>query len=159
MVEHPYEGRAKVLKEIDGVTIVIPTAKPWAIIAFMSFWLLMWAFGLVMAFGFLGGSLFGGFPAGGLFMIVWICAWTAGGLMAGRMLIWLIAGEEIITAGNGILTIRYKNLFFSSPKSYDLGAVKNLRVFDDGYGSMSFFNSRGANDLFKVGKRGVIRFH
>src|SRR4051812_31342693 len=131
MVERPYEGRARFNKDFDGVTVTIPTAKPWGAIAFLSFWLVMWAIGLIMALGFLGGSVFGGFLAGGLFMIVWVTAWTAAGLMAARMLVWLIAGEEVITAGNGILTIRHKNLLFCSPKSFDLGSMKSVRVFDD----------------------------
>jgi hypothetical protein len=159
MVEQPYDGRAQISKHIGGVTVVIPTAKQWGVIIFLCFWLVMWLIGLTFSTGFLGfGGFDGMFPVG-LFMVVWLAGWIFGGVFALRMLYWMLAGQEIITAENGLLTIRYKGLLFAGPKSYELGSVKGLRVFDDGISSaFGFLNNRAFSDMMAVGKRGVIRF-
>ncbi len=66
--------------------------RQWAGILILSAWLVGWAFGEWMAVQRL---FFSDAPEGGAwFLVLWLLLWTAGGLLALRQLLRLLAGRE-----------------------------------------------------------------
>lgn len=122
-MEKPYDGRAFILDHISHIEIIIPSLKNWFIFGFFSLWLCGWLFGEFFSFTML--FLSDGFH---LFILVWWGAWTFGGFMIIRFLIWMAIGKEIISVGQGTLSIHKKGLLFSAPKTYDLNSIKNISI-------------------------------
>ncbi len=153
-MELPYSGRAVIEDNFGTVTVTIRPPKRWPMTIFICFWLCGWLVGLVAAFNML---LNAAHPFLDLFILAWLTFWCIAGIKAIGMVVWHIAGREIITAGQGILQIERKNALFQSPRTYDLTSVQNMRVFDernDGY----FFSRRRNTNLFRTDQGGVIRF-
>ncbi len=148
-MEQPYSGRAVINESFGEIQILIPSQKNWFAITFLCFWLCAWAFGLVMA----GTTMFRGGPA--LFMGVWITFWTLGGLMAMSIVVWQIAGKEIITAGNGTLTIAKKGVPFLKPKMYMLSEVRNIYAHEP---ELNYAFGRRAQLPFPYRNTGTIHF-
>lgn len=96
-------------------------------------------------------------PAG-FFIAFWLIAWTAGGFMAFRFFLWNLAGKEIITIGQGIMTIEKKGALLVKPKTYDLNEVKNIRAQEDSSNVIGPFGGYRRNGFIKVGDGGTIRF-
>ena len=155
-MEQPYKGRAILQDNITNLQIIIPTRKNWFIILFTGAWLGGWVFGEVFAISTVSG-IFGGEPAG-FFVLFWLIGWTVGGFFVIRILVWMLVGKEIVTAGQSRLTIDKKGAFLFRPKIYDLNEVKNMRVQDDipGYGSGFFGGHR--NNFGAFGSTGTIKF-
>jgi hypothetical protein len=156
-MEEPYQGRAILNYTLNQLEITIPAQKNWFAILFLCAWLCGWAMGEFFAIssitGFFGNDL--GYAT--IFMLVWLCGWTIGGFLAIKKLIWNLLGKEIITCGQGELTIKRQGEILSRPKTYDLFEVKKLRVQESALASGGFY--RGSR---KSSKRnlsyGTIRF-
>ncbi len=154
-MEQPYKGRAIIQDNFTDLQIIIPTKKNWFIILFIGAWLGGWLFGEVFAIGAVTGLL-GGNPAG-FFILFWLIGWTVGGFFALRMFLWNLKGQEIITVGQGILSIDKKGILFYKPKVFDLNEVKNIRVQEDNLGYGGLFGGR-RNDFGGFNLSGTIRF-
>ena len=153
-MELPYTGRASYDDNFGNVTITIPAKKNWFIILFLGVWLCGWIFGETSA----AGTFTKGNQSGvDLFMIVWLTGWTIGGLFVMRTIIWGLLGKEIITIGQGALTIDKKGAIFYRSKSYDLREAKNFRAVEEPYFYNSFGNRRDSNP-FNLDKSGTIKF-
>lgn len=151
-MEKPYAGRAILNDTFDGMEIIIPAQRYWFAVAFLAFWLCGWVFGEVMAAGTL---LSGGAPGGvNIFLFVWLGAWTIGGFFALSMFWWMIRGREVITIGQGQLTLEKRGLLFYRPKTYDLNEVKNVRI------SPAESAMYGGRNIHLMGyfNTGIIRF-
>jgi len=153
-MEKPYKGRATIQDNITDLQIIIPAKRNWFIIIFIGAWLCGWLMGEVFALGAVIGLL-GGNPAS-LFILFWLIAWTVGGFFAFRTLLWTFKGKEIVTVGQGRLTIDKKGVLFYKPKTYDLNEVRNVRVQDENPGFNSPFGRRTDFGTFNSG--GTIRF-
>lgn len=155
-MEKPYNGRATIQDNITDLQIMIPVKRNGFILLFTGVWLIGWLFGEIFALGMVTG-LFGGRGPANLFIAFWLIAWTVGGFFAFRMFLWNLRGREIITIGQGRLTIDKKGVLLFKPKTYDLNEVKNIRVQDDNLGVAGPFGVRpGGFGAFNAG--GIIRF-
>lgn len=148
-MELPYNGRATITDNFDQLQIVIPSKKNYFITAFLGFWLCGWLVGEIVALTQVAKiTQVNSDNIPELFIVVWLCGWTVGGIFAIRTFLWMIAGKEIITISQGVLSVSRKYALFVRPKSYDLQEAKNFRVQED----PSAFKQRGA----PVGKAHLI---
>jgi hypothetical protein len=154
-MELPYQGRAIINEDFNGIEINIPPKRNWALIIFLSFWLCGWLAGECFAISSLTGVANNTAPDG--FLALWLCGWTVGGFFAIRAWWWNIAGKEVINIGQGILSIDRKGALLNKIKSYDLNDTKNFRVQED-IASNGPFGGMRTNSLWKIGNVGTIRF-
>ena len=154
-MEMPYKGRATIQDNFADLQIIIPAKRNWFVVIFIAAWLGGWLMGEVFALGEVTGLLQGN-PAS-LFILFWLVAWTVGGFFVFRTLLWNLTGKEIITVGQGRLSLDKRGLLLFKPKVYDLNEVRNVRVQDDNLGSGGFLGGR-RNDLGAFNMGGTIRF-
>jgi hypothetical protein len=128
MVEEPYTGRARIDRLSDGLQIVIPVARQWVMIAIISIIVVSWITSIPAFEGF---AFSGDLLRERLFSLVSLLFYILGSALGIQYLIWLIAGKEIITAENGLLTIRHTKLLLYRPKTYALDALSGLGI-DEG---------------------------
>ena len=153
-METPYNGRAVIVENFDGIEIVVPAKKNSFLTVFLGVWLCAWIFG---EFFGLRNVVTKSSMGSGLFSIVWICGWTIGGGMALRAYYWLIFGKEIITVGQGVLTIDKHGALFCQPKTYDLKESKNFRAYEE-FEPAGPFGNRNSKGLLNLGDSGTIKF-
>src|SRR5688572_11137708 len=122
-MEKMNSGRSRINESFGFLEIIIPSRKNYFVIAFLCFWLCGWLMGELAALGAGTGILSQGEPAGG-FIFIWLAFWTLGGLLALATVIWMIAGKEILTFDQNMLTISRKGWIFNRPKTYDLRDIK-----------------------------------
>jgi hypothetical protein len=153
-MEEPYQGRAIVQDNLGTVRIVVPVRQSKSASLFIGFWLVAWTFGEINALRSLMNDWRNG-HLGSIFLIAWLSIWTIGGISAIRMLLWSMLGKEIITIGQGILTLSATGDLFAKAKLYALQDIRNLRVQDPVYGEAevkSRFNPTSPKGI------GTIRF-
>lgn len=152
-MERPYKGRAIIHDNFTEMQIVIPAKKNWFVTIFLGAWLCGWLMGELFALGAVTGVLGGNF--GGFFILFWLILWTIGGFFAFRSFLWNLIGKEIITVGQGQLTIDRKGILFFKPRVYDLNEVKNIRAQDSiSYGGLG----RGSNNFGTFNLKHTLRF-
>ncbi len=153
-MEIPYQGRAVITENYNGIEIIVPAKRNWFILVFLSFWLCAW----------LGAEIFvpmmvfshDGLVAG--FALLWISFWTIGGFFAGCTWWWNVMGKEVINISQGVLTIVRKGSL-SKTKSYDLNEAKNFRAQEDFADDFAFGRRRrGLMSPWNVASEGTIRF-
>jgi hypothetical protein len=111
--------------------------------AFLAFWLAGWAVGEGVVLWILGKgawSLLTGTPLGpgdkpiafgmviaiGLFLLVWLSFWTLGGVAAGRELLRLLFGRDVVLAGDDGLQIKHFYGFFRSAKRWPRDDIRRF---------------------------------
>lgn len=122
MAEIPSLPRHTMVDYGNRMQISIPSHKHWFVFIFLPLWLTGWAFGEITVIHQLLTKDFN------TFLLVWLTGWTFGGGFAILMLLWQIAGKEIIEVSGQsiILTKTIFNLGF--PKEYSAGYIKDLRI-------------------------------
>jgi len=152
-MELPYTGRAIIDEDFGGIEITIPAKKNVFMILFLAIWLCAW----------FAGEFFVGAQAFGLrgngpqyFLIIWLCGWTVGGFFALRTFWWMLMGKEVISLGQGVLTVDKRGALFYKLKSYDLHEAKNFRAQEDYLSSGPFGNTQA--NIFNLDKKGTIKF-
>jgi hypothetical protein len=155
-MEIPYHGRAIINEYFDGMEIAIPVKRNWLLVAFLPIWLGGWSFGFFFAVTMLFSSAAGGAD---LFVFFWLCIWTAGGFFAAATWWWNVAGKEIITVSQGVLTIVKKGSI-AKTKSYDLNEAQNYRAEEDFSDDFAFGRRRrrGLTLPWNVPSEGTVRF-
>lgn len=124
MIEKPANGRATIGQSFNSLNISIPSKKKWFVILFMMVWMIGWFFGEIFAITKIFGSdtpLFAN-----AFLLVWLTGWTLGGLFALYTISWLLFGQELISAENGLLTIQRSIKGIGRKKVYDIKSIKNI---------------------------------
>ncbi len=132
--------------EGSSLKVVIPSRKNYFAMFFLGFWLLGWAFGEIMVGGiFLAGIVqllfktpeilpevgkggIAGLFGGGLFMLVWLAIWTAGGGYALYTFLWQLTGKENIEVSFDLIKIQRAIFGFGRTKEYAATHIKDLRV-------------------------------
>jgi hypothetical protein len=111
--------------------------------AFLAFWLAGWAIGEGVVLWILGKgawSLLTGAPLGsddkpiafgvviaiGLFLFVWLFFWTLGGVAAGRELLRLLLGRDVVLAGDNGLEIRHWYGLFRSVQRWPRDEIRRF---------------------------------
>jgi hypothetical protein len=153
IMEAIYNGRAIFEDTFQGIEITIPAKRNLFIMLFLSFWLCGWAVGELFALGSVMGDEMGG---AGIFILFWLILWSLGGIMVISTLRWYLIGKEVITLGNGEISIEKKGNMFSKKKTYDLHQAKNFRVQED-INPNADFKGRG-NHITAYANTGAIRF-
>lgn len=126
-IVEPSARRSTIHEGIGQVEVRIPARRNWFILLFMSAWLVMWGLGEGSAISALiKGTEDDGF--GGLFLVVWLCGWTLGGMFASYVLLWGLVGFEQVTLRNDLLTIKRNLAGLGFSRAYRLEAMGRLRV-------------------------------
>jgi len=154
-MEIPYTGRAIINDFYNGVEITVPVKKDWLHILFLSLWLCGWLAGEIFVPTTMSSPASDG--GDGVFNVVWIGAWTLGGLFAVTTLWWNFAGKEIITISQGVLTIVKKGSI-AKTKHYDLKEAKNFRAHEEPTDDFGFTRRRRLSAPWNVANRGTIKF-
>ena len=153
MIETPSNGRAKLIKNGHTIEIQIPTKKNWFLIIFLSVWMGGWFMGETFAITQLFNDetpLFAN-----TFLLFWLTGWTVGGIFAVTILLWSVAGREIIRVENGIIEIGRQIFDFKRSKMYHINEIKHFSInptFDNDIWGLGY-----QRNLFGL-KGGVLKF-
>lgn len=154
-MEIPYQGRATINEYFDGMEIIIPVKRNWFAFVVLPVGLAVWSVGFFFALTMLFSAHNG--PAD-VFIFFWLCVWSLGGMFAAATLWWNIAGKEIVTLSQGVLTIIKKGAI-AKTKSYELREATNFRAEEDFSDELSaFYGRRGPRAPWKVATEGTICF-
>jgi len=157
-MEKPYKGRAIIKRLSNEFYIEVPAKKNWFVILFIGFWSCGWLFGELTVLGILSSGLFSGeIGFHHLFLIGWLGAWTVGGFVAIRTVVYMVFGKEILLFKHGLLTIDRKAFFFFKKRTYDLHEVKNFSTNKE-EDFFSWPNNRRKN-MNAFGENGVLQFN
>lgn len=127
-MEIPYTGRAIVTDSFDHIKIVVPTKRNIAILAFLAIWICGWGFmGYPAGLNLLGNGI-NQLIYKNTSQTVWVCAWILGLIFAIRTILWMFIGKEIITAGQGVLTISKNLKLINRSRAYDMNEATNFYV-------------------------------
>ncbi len=122
MAEIPSLPRHTMVDYGNRIQISIPSQKIWFTLIFLPLWLTGWAFGEISA---IHQVMKNGFS---VFMMIWLTGWTIGGGFAILMLLWQIAGQEIIQVSGQSIIVTKTIFNLGFPKEYNAGYVKDLRI-------------------------------
>ncbi|MGE8380045.1 MAG: hypothetical protein ACN6PN_16885 [Sphingobacterium sp.] len=156
-MERPYSGIATHYEAPTGYSIIVPAKKHLPIIIIFILWLVGWILSIV-SFGPTLGDFYdntGGLSFEGIFIIVWLIFWIAGGLFVMKTLMWYLIGKEIITIDREQITIARQNDILFRQKIYDLQEAKRFNIEEEHF-EFNFWGRR--NDLAVFRNRGTIRF-
>lgn len=146
-------ARHQITNRFGNLEITIPSVKQWAFIALLIWWLTLWAcsetFTGIILFGGLVGLLTQNSPADlinlapsvgfyfdYLFFLVWFTIWTVwtyGGAKAFYMLLWSLAGEEVIEVNRAGIMIRQQIFGYGPGEAYLANYIKGLRISPPSY--------------------------
>ena len=90
-------------------------------------------------------------------MILVLLVWIAFSALYSYWILWQIAGKEIITIGNGQMTIKRDLLGFGGTRAYPVAQIRNLRAsglfgsFYNWSGMMKFYGFNGGVVAFEYG--------
>lgn len=145
-------GRSVMTETASGLEVIIPARRNYFLLAFLSFWLVGWGFGWVMAARQLvlesAPAVFKSFLA------AWLVFWTFGGFMAMFILVWSFRGRERIVFGRSTLMITREIFGIGRRREYANSAIRNLRVSPAIYNPLDF---RSGLQLWGFGG-GVVAF-
>jgi len=118
-VVQPFASRSTITEGPQGLSIAIPPQRSLAIL-FMMAWLGAWTVGGVGA----ASSLFHRFN---LFILFWMGGWAFGEIFVGYIVLYTLAGQELILASMDALTIKTQIFGFGRGKSFLVRDMSNLR--------------------------------
>jgi hypothetical protein len=153
-METRHLGRAIVQENDTDLLIVIPTRRNWLGIVLTSLYLIIWLMVLISIVVTLAAGY--SLQADNPFSLIWILAWTAGGVFVLRNLLWNVWGKEYIAIDGDTLMIEKKGLLFSRPQQYEIAQVVNLRIESDKGGYVGQFVL--SKSLLNTSADGMIRF-
>jgi len=125
-IVEPGKGRAIIEQMGSGLRITIPARTQVFAVIFLPLWLVGWAVGEITATREL---ISGGHPANGgaLFLTVWLTGRTLGGAWAGYVLLWQLAGKEVIELTSTTLRRRKQIPIFSRSREFAVATIKRMR--------------------------------
>ena len=158
-MERPHKGKVNITENINSIILEIPPQRNCFLIIFMTGWLGGWLMGELFALTMVLGGLFGSGESNpaSFFIFFWLIAWTAGGFMAIRTWLWMIAGKVIVSINRNSLTIKKRAALFSPTKTYDINEVKDFSIVAN-YEPDSFFSKNRNNKSFNIDANGVFKF-
>jgi hypothetical protein len=131
-------AKIKIEQTDSAISITLPVKRNWNLFIFLGFWLFAWAIGeqkiLVVMIGGFSGFIAGikamasqGIPIA-IFLFVWLCVWTAGGVFAVIVWFYQLKGKEIITRDSNYLYHVRNFVIFKRAKTYENKHIKNMRL-------------------------------
>lgn len=157
-MERPYSGIATLYETSNGYHIAVPAKKHLPIVIIFSLWLVGWILSIISVSSLLEDfydTINGSLGIEGMFIMVWLAFWIAGGLFVMKTLIWYLIGQEIIIIDHEQISIARKNDLLFKQKIYDLREAKRFHVEEEPF-EFVFWGRR--NDLGVFRNRGTIRF-
>ncbi len=119
-------GRAKIIRDFNGLTIDIPSKKVWWWLIFALIWLVGWYFGMQSAIHEIQSNKAVDLGAK-FFLMAWLVIWIAGGLFIIFLILWGFFGrEKFIEEGNRIL-LQKSILGIGKKYVLDKKAIKHFR--------------------------------
>lgn len=126
MIETPSNGRARIFKNGNNIEVQIPTKKNWFLMIFLTAWLGGWFMGETFAITTL---FFGDTPVlADAFLLFWLAGWTVGGIFCIAILLWSIAGQEIIKVENGVIELGRRIFNLTKSKKYHIHDIRYLTI-------------------------------
>ena len=104
-----------------GEQIRIKAARSWFALPFITLWLLIWSIGGIATMSQLAGKF-------DLFLLVWLCLWAGGCLLAAVTIAWQLGGAEIIRSVGGDLEVGYAMPGRSGRRLFRGSEIGRLRV-------------------------------
>lgn len=150
----PYETSTKIETPPGEMIITIPARKNILLSIFLSAWMVGWAFGWFSALGTLLGGSSGN---AGIFLLAWLTLWTVGGIVAGGMVFWFLAGKEVIHISTSALTIERKIPIWTRRVQCGLTDIKELRATEK-MESSAFGRKRSVHGFMSSMGEGTIKF-
>jgi hypothetical protein len=125
-VEKPEKGRAQVDEKGIFLQMIIPPKKNIFLILFLCGWFGFWS---IPETEFIKELIQGTRNKGlELFPLFWLTGWTVGGVMVLLVIIWIVAGKEVITLSPLTIKIERKAYGVGLSKEYPLSEARNFRV-------------------------------
>jgi hypothetical protein len=106
----------------NRMQISIPSQKQWLLLIILPIWLCGWVFGEVSAIHKIMND---GLT---ISILIWIIGWTFGGVFAILMILWQIAGKEIIEISNRSIFVSKTIFNIGFPTEYSVRYLKDLRM-------------------------------
>ncbi|MGF1447591.1 MAG: hypothetical protein ACFBRM_15520 [Pikeienuella sp.] len=127
--EPPISPRAHVSDRPDALEITIPARREPLVVLFIGFWLCGWAAGWLTVAGTALKTLVADGLAGlSLFTLAWLGGWTVGGLFAGAVLLWQLAGREVIRVTADGLVLSREIPGYRRLRAYAGSYISDLRA-------------------------------
>lgn len=138
----------------------LPSPRRPVTLAVLSLWLVGWAFGVgFMVQQFLEPGPFGFDRA---FLVAWMIAWFAAGVLVVGYIAWLAAGRERVTLEDGSLVLRRGVFGLWWTRRWPLDSIRRLRTFGREIPPMIAFGldvaGRGASGVRFESGPDVVRF-
>jgi hypothetical protein len=139
-----------------GLQISLPPRRSWSLSVQMIAWLGGWAIGEVLV----GKALwFGTSAPGSPFLVMWLAGWTLIGAWVVITVARQIAGQDILSIGNDVLTYRVAIAGLGLTRKFDLARVRGLRaepvheLWDWTGAFLPFFGAAEGSIAFEYGVR------
>lgn len=124
--EKPKKGRVEVDDKGIFLRIIIPSKKNIFLVLFLCGWFGFWSIPETdIIKDLVQMTQDKGFE---LFPLFWLMAWTIVGAMVFLVIIWIIAGNEVITLSPLMIKIERKAYGIGLSKEYALSEVRNFRI-------------------------------
>lgn len=124
-VIEPGKGRAIIENHSDGLRITIPARTYLFTTVITVIWFPFWIFGaMVVPYKLVTEPL----SFGTTYLAFWLTLWMLGGAWALNVLLWNLAGREIIDLGATTLRRRKQIPLFSRSREYAVASIAGLRL-------------------------------
>jgi hypothetical protein len=117
--------RLQRLPTVSGTEFHILAKKDWSSLIFIPVWLAFWTFGGITAMNWV---IHPGPSTPRAFITLWLAGWLLGEVWAIYWWLWTAFGKEIVTIGEGELTIKRDVLGHGRTRRFPIGSVANLRA-------------------------------
>lgn len=148
----PNQGRVTITEQGDMLRVVVPAKANPFVTGFIGFWMIGWAFGWVSALVMLVTSP----SVVSVFIVGWLGAWTIGGIAAGSVLLWTLAGREIVLIDAHQITVTRRIPLWSRSVTCATSDIRALRTVEET--PIRPRTQRGAPGLWSPRSAGSIRF-
>jgi hypothetical protein len=126
VVEKPEKGRAQIDERGVFLQIIIPSKKNIFLALFLCGWFGFWSIPETdIIKDLVQGTQSKGFE---IFPLCWLMAWTVMGAMVLLVILWIMAGKEVITLSPSMIKIERKAYGIGLSKEYFLSEVRNFRT-------------------------------
>jgi len=120
-------GKAKIEKTFNELKIIIPSEKNWFFQIFGTAWMGGWFFGFIMVSEKIFFSEIS-YSGANLFVLFWLIAWTVGGLIVARALLWGYFGQEKFMTDRSEVFFEKTVFGMGKKMRLDISEIKNFRV-------------------------------
>jgi hypothetical protein len=111
----------------EGLRVVLPARRKWGVMLFCAVWLGGWFLGEEYA---IQGLRKASEASAIAFLVFWLLGWNLAGVGIASMLLWRLAGREIIGINLTTLSYRWEALGLGRTREFPASQVRQVRVVD-----------------------------